>query len=134
MQKRILQFSGFSGAIAVSLGALAAHGLKSKYQAGLISESNLQAFETAARYQLYHSIALLVLVLFFDKLNTSLLIKTAYCFMFGIILFSGSLYILSTAPLIGLTNIQWLGPITPIGGIFFIAGWVTLAFNGIRSN
>lgn len=134
MQKRILQFSGFSGAIAVSLGALAAHGLKSKYQAGLISESNLQAFETAARYQLYHSITLLVLVLFFDKLNTSLLIKTAYCFMLGIILFSGSLYILSTAPLIGLTNIQWLGPITPIGGIFFIAGWVTLAFNGIRSN
>ena len=134
MQKRILQFSGFSGAIAVSLGALAAHGLKSKLQAGLISESNLQVFETAARYQLYHSIALLVLFLLFDKLNTSLLIKTAYCFMFGIILFSGSLYILSTAPLLGLKGIQWLGPITPIGGLFFIAGWISLAFAGIKNN
>jgi uncharacterized membrane protein YgdD (TMEM256/DUF423 family) len=59
MQNKLLQFSGFSGAIAVSLGALGAHGLKSKLETGLITESNLQAFDTAVRYQMYHSIALL---------------------------------------------------------------------------
>ncbi len=132
MQKRFLVFSGFSGAIAVCLGAMAAHFLKSKLDTGLITETNLQTFETAARYQIYHSIALMVVALFADKIKNKLLPKAGYCFMAGIVLFSGSLYLLSTAGLMGMPNVNWLGPITPIGGLFFIAGWLLLAFSAMK--
>jgi len=134
MQKRFLIFSGFSGAIAVCLGAMAAHYLKSKLDTGLITETNLQTFETAARYQMYHSIALMAVALFSDKIKSKLLPKAGFCFMIGIVLFSGSLYLLSTAGLIGMPNVRWLGPITPIGGLFFIAGWLLLAFSAIKSS
>jgi uncharacterized membrane protein YgdD (TMEM256/DUF423 family) len=130
MKKRLLLFSGFSGAIAVLLGAMAAHLLKSQISTGLITELNLQTFETAARYQMYHSIALLAVALFAEKLDDRIIPKVGYCFMAGIVLFSGSLYLLSTANLIGLNNVRWLGPITPIGGLFFIVGWLLLAFAG----
>jgi uncharacterized membrane protein YgdD (TMEM256/DUF423 family) len=132
MQKRLLIFSGFSGAMAIALGAMAAHFLKSKLETGLITESNLQTFETAARYQMYHSIVLLIVALLVDKFNPKLLSKAAYCFMAGIVLFSGSLYLLATANLIGIGNTHWLGPITPLGGIFFIAGWVLITFAGVK--
>ncbi len=134
MQKRFLVFSGFSGAIAVALGAMAAHFLKSKIETGLITEANLQAFETAARYQIYHSIALLILALYIEKFNAKLISKAAYCFMAGIVLFSGSLYLLTTAKLFGFSDVRWLGPITPIGGLFFITGWILLAFAGMKKN
>jgi len=134
MKKRLIVFSGFSGAIAVALGAMAAHFLKSKLESGLITETNLQTFETAARYQMYHSIALLATALLFDSIHSKLLTKAAYCFMIGIILFSGSLYLLSTAGMMGITNIKWLGPITPIGGLFFITGWLLLAVAGMRGH
>lgn len=132
MQKRFLVFSGFSGAMAVALGAMAAHFLKSKVDLGIITESNLETFETAARYQMYHSIVLLAVALYADKFNPKLIAKAGYCFMVGIVLFSGSLYILATAGLIGVTNIRMLGPITPIGGLFFITGWLILAYAGIK--
>jgi uncharacterized membrane protein YgdD (TMEM256/DUF423 family) len=132
MQKRLLQFSGFSGAIAVSLGALGAHGLKEKMKGGLLSLDSLQAFDTATRYQMYHSIALLLMALLLDKFDSRLITRAAYCMMIGIVLFSGSLYILSTAGLFGLEHVAWLGPITPIGGLFFIFGWIFLAVAGIK--
>ena len=132
MQKRFLVFSGFSGAIAVALGAMAAHFLKSKVELGLMTEASLQAFETAARYQIYHSLALLIVALMVDKFDPKFISKVGYCFMAGIVLFSGSLYLLSTASLIGLSDMLWLGPITPIGGLFFIAGWLLLAFAGMK--
>lgn len=134
MKKQFLIFSGFSGAIAVALGAMGAHFLKSKLETGLITEANLQAFETAVKYQVYHSIALLIIALLSDKLNSKLLPKAGYCFMAGIVLFSGSLYLLSTSTLLGLTKMRWLGPITPIGGLFFIAGWLLLAFAGMKKS
>ena len=132
MQKRFLVFSGFSGAIAVCLGAMAAHFLKSKMETGLITETNLQTFETAARYQLYHSIALMGIAILSNTIKNKFLPKAGYCFMAGIVLFSGSLYLLSTANLIGMPNVNWLGPITPIGGVFFISGWLLLAFSAIK--
>lgn len=132
MQKRFLVFSGFSGAIGVALGAMAAHFLKSKLESGLITEANLQAFETAAKYQLYHSLALFAIAIFVDKFDSKLISKAGYCFMGGIVLFSGSLYILTTAKLMGLGDLRWLGPITPIGGLFFITGWLLIAFAGMK--
>lgn len=134
MQKRLLQFSGISGAIAISLGALGAHGLKQKMQEGLIDLDHLQAFDTAARYQIYHSIALLAMAFLIEKFSVKLVSLAAYCFMIGIVLFSGSLYILSTSTLLGLGDVKWLGPITPIGGLFFITGWISLAIAGMKNN
>lgn len=132
MQKRFLVFSGFSGAMAVALGAMAAHFLKSKVDIGIITETNLQTFETAARYQMYHSIALLAVAIYSEKFNPKLIAKAGYCFMVGIVLFSGSLYLIATAGLIGFSDVRLLGPITPIGGMFFIVGWLILAFAGIK--
>jgi uncharacterized membrane protein YgdD (TMEM256/DUF423 family) len=134
MQKRLLQFGGFSGAIAVSLGAMAAHGLKSKLETGLITESNLQTFDTAARYQMYHSIALLIMALLTDKFDAKSITRAGYCMMTGIVLFSGSLYILATSRLLGLEHVEWLGPVTPVGGLFFIFGWALLAVAGLKKN
>lgn len=132
MTKRFLVFSGFSGAMAVALGALGAHFLKGKLEMGVITLTNLQTFETAAKYQVYHSIALLLVALFSEVYENKLFQKAGYCFMIGIVLFSGSLYIISTAGILGLSNIKWLGPITPIGGLFLIAGWVLLALGGYK--
>ncbi|MGZ4158635.1 MAG: DUF423 domain-containing protein, partial [Bacteroidia bacterium] len=70
--------------------------------------------------------------LFTDKFDHKLVQKAGHCFITGIILFSGSLYLLATAGLLGLTNINWLGPVTPIGGLFFISGWILLAFAGLK--
>ena len=133
MKKRFLLFGGVSGALAVALGAMSAHFLKSKLGTGLITEANLQTFETAARYQMYHSIALLFVGLLSFHIKNKLLTKAGYCFMIGIVCFSGSLYLLATAGLLGITYINWLGPITPIGGLFFISGWLLLAFSAIKS-
>lgn len=133
MQKRLLQFAGVSGAISVSLGAMAAHGLKSKLETGLITETNLQAFDTAARYQMYHSLALLAMAFLIEKFHVKFISYAAWCFMIGIVLFSGSIYILSTSKLMGLENVRWLGPVTPIGGLFFVSGWLLLAFSTIKN-
>ena len=148
MQKRFLVFGGFSAAMAVAFGAMGAHFLKSKLETGLITETNLQTFETGVKYQIYHSIAILIVVLLADKFKGKLMAspsaklrinsteplfqKAGYCFMLGIVFFSGSLYLLSTANLLGLSNIRWLGPVTPIGGLFFIAGWVLLGVAGFK--
>jgi uncharacterized membrane protein YgdD (TMEM256/DUF423 family) len=132
MQKQFIVFGGFSGAIAVALGAMGAHFLKSKVETGLITSTNLQTFETAVRYQIYHSIVLIIIPLFHDKVNNNLLTKAGYCFIAGVLLFSGSLYLLSTANLLGLTFVNWLGPITPIGGLFLILGWIFLAITGVK--
>ncbi|MES2590378.1 MAG: DUF423 domain-containing protein [Bacteroidota bacterium] len=133
IQKRLLVISAFSAAIAVALGAMGAHFLKSKLETGLITETNLQTFDTAVKYQMYHSLAILFAALFFEKIKDKLISAAAYSFMAGIVLFSGSLYFLSTAGLLGLGNVKWLGPITPLGGLFFIAGWMLLGFSGFRN-
>ena len=134
MTKRFLIFSGFSGAMAVALGAMGAHSLKQLLEDGYITLSNLQAFETAVKYQMYHTIALLLVALLAERFHVKRLQKAGYCFMIGIVLFSGSLYLLSTASLLGISNIRWLGPITPIGGLFFIAGWILMGFSGIGNH
>jgi uncharacterized membrane protein YgdD (TMEM256/DUF423 family) len=132
MQKRFIAFSGFSGAIAITLGAMCAHFLRSKADEGLLSERAFQAFETGVRYQVYHTLALLLLSVLITQSNNKLFIKAGYCFMAGIVLFSGSLYLLSTGSLSGMGNLSWLGPVTPIGGLFFIAGWILTGIAGLN--
>lgn len=107
------------GSIAVILGAFSAHGLTGK-----ISVEQMQTFETAVKYHFYHCLAALLTVVLGKafKIDTSV---SVWLFIAGILLFSGSLYILAIQDLIGV-SFSTLGIVTPIGGFGFILGWVTL--------
>jgi uncharacterized membrane protein YgdD (TMEM256/DUF423 family) len=132
MQTKKLTLIGLLGAIAVALGALGAHFLKGKLSTGLIAPDQLTGFDTAVKYQMYHTLAMLALVLL-SKNSTHKFINWAYnCFLIGIVMFSGSLYFLCTRNLFGAEWLKVLGPITPIGGLFFIAGWIFLALLGLN--
>lgn len=132
MNSNKLTLIGLLGAIAVALGALGAHFLKSKLPTGLITQDQLIGFDTAVKYQMYHTLAMLALVLL-SKNTVHKFINWAYnCFFIGIIMFSGSLYFLCTRNLFGAEWLKVLGPITPIGGLFFIAGWIFLALVGLK--
>jgi uncharacterized membrane protein YgdD (TMEM256/DUF423 family) len=123
---------GVLGAIAVSLGALGAHFLKSKIATGLITPDLLNGFDTAVKYHMYHTLAMLALVLLAKQSTHKFLNWAYYSFFIGIILFSGSLYFLCTRHLFGAEWLAFLGPITPIGGLFFVLGWIFLALFGLK--
>ncbi len=114
--KRVLVIAAISGALAVMLGAFGAHGLKK-----IISQDMLTIYQTGVQYQFYHTFALLIVSILMQFGKSKALKWSAYLFMAGIVLFSGSLYTLS------ITGIKTLGAITPIGGVAFIAGWIALA-------
>ena len=105
------------GALDVLLGAFGAHKLKSF----LIEMNRLDTFETAVKYQMYHALALLFVGILIPAAPSKLMIWSGTSFLIGIVLFSGSLYLLC------FTSWRWLGPITPIGGLFLIGGWILLA-------
>ena len=109
-----IRIAAISGFLAVALGAFGAHGLK----AILTEHDAVDIWDTAVLYQMVHTLALLGLALR-PSVNTG----AAIGFIVGIIIFSGSLYVL------GLTNIRWMGAITPIGGVGFLIGWVLLFWN-----
>lgn len=125
---------GIFGAIAVALGALGAHFLKGKLSTGLITPEQLNGFDTAVKYQMYHVLAMLALFLFSKHNSHKYIIWAYYSFIIGIIFFSGSLYFLCTRNLLGAEWLKALGPITPIGGLFFIAGWIFITLVGIKKN
>ena len=107
---------------AVILGAFGAHALKEK-----LSIHQLQIFETGVKYQFYHAFAILLLGMIAERINVSALNYSAMFFAAGILLFSGSLYLLSTIDINGLSGIKSvLGPVTPLGGLSFILGWISL--------
>lgn len=110
------------GSISVAMGAFAAHGLK-----GRLSEYQLGIVETAAKYQMYHALAMLLVAIFIFILGKEARIEkhlntVCYCLFLGTLLFSGSLYLLA------FTGLKWFAFITPIGGVFYIVGWLWLAF------
>ncbi|MFT6284619.1 MAG: uncharacterized membrane protein YgdD (TMEM256/DUF423 family) [Arenicella sp.] len=121
MIKIVLSCAAFSAMMSVMLGAFAAHGLKSK-----LSENLLNTFQTGVQYQMYHSLALILLVILYRQIPQSLLLYSAGFMLAGIILFSGSLYMLA------LTQMKWFGPITPIGGVCFIVGWALLIASALK--
>ena len=107
--------------LGVAFGAFGAHGLRSTLTAEM-----LETFEVAVRYQMYHSLGLLAAAWAASQWQNHLTTAAGWCFFAGILIFSGSLYILS------LTGIRWLGAITPIGGLAFIVGWGSLTVAAIR--
>jgi uncharacterized membrane protein YgdD (TMEM256/DUF423 family) len=120
MHKGFLKIAALTGALSVMLGAFAAHGLKN-----LLSADNLQVFETAVRYQFYHVFALLAAGILYKDFSGKLMRWAGNLFVAGIILFSGSLYLLCYVKHAEMP-LNWLGAITPFGGAAFIAGWVIL--------
>lgn len=132
--KNKLILIGILGAVAVSLGALGAHFLKSKLETGLITSEQLNGFDTAVKYQMYHVIGMLLLIVL-NKLYPNKFFNLAYnLFFWGIILFSGSLYFLCTRNLLGAEWLKVLGPITPLGGICFVLGWLCLCLTMLKTD
>jgi len=117
MQKLFLMIGSIAMALAVGLGAFGAHGLKE-----MLTDEMLKIFETGVKYHFYHAIGLLIVGLVAQLIpHSSLLQWSGWLMLAGIIIFSGSLYILSVS------GIRWMGAITPIGGLCFILGWILLA-------
>ncbi len=127
MNKRIIIIASIFGILAVILGAFGAHGLKRVITAG-----ELDTWQTAVQYQFYHTLALLFLATF-SRFRSRTINAASWFFTIGILLFSGSLYLLSAKDLLNITNVSILGPMTPIGGLFFILGWVSLLVATIKN-
>jgi uncharacterized membrane protein YgdD (TMEM256/DUF423 family) len=126
MHKGFLRTAAIMGALAVTLGAFGAHGLKK-----IVPPETVATFETGVRYQFYHTFALLAVAILFEKFSARSLKIAGICFITGIVLFSGSLYILTLLQATNTVGLRGIGAITPIGGLFFITGWILL-FLGIR--
>lgn len=127
MQKTLLITASFLGGLSVVLGAFAAHKLKE-----IFSSELLQIFETAVKYQMYHALALVAVGILYKDFSSRHLIWSGWCFIGGVILFSGSLYLLCFLKHQQLSY-KWVGPITPLGGLLFIAGWILLAIGISKS-
>ena len=121
MQKKFLTIAAIAGALSVLLGAFAAHKLKE-----VLEPSLLQTFETAVKYQMYHSLALLAVGILYKDFSVKQLLWAGNLFIAGIILFSGSLYLLCFVKHQNFSA-TWVGAITPFGGLCFIAAWLLLA-------
>jgi len=121
MNKPFLSVAALLGALSVVLGAFAAHKLKQ-----IATAETVAVFETGVRYQFYHVFALLIVALLSEKFSNRWMVWAGNCFITGIILFSGSLYLLTALKIAESTHGQLVGVITPVGGLFFIAGWVFL--------
>ena len=114
--------------LAVVTGAFGAHGLKA-----LLTSAQLEVWHTAVQYHFYHVFALLFLSTF-ARFKNNLIIASFYFFTFGIVLFSGSLYLMACRDILGLNLnlVKIIGPVTPIGGLLFIIGWLMLALAALR--
>ena len=129
MHKGFLISGILLSALSVALGAFAAHGLKQT-----VSATALEIFETSVRYQFYHSFALIITGILFSVEKPGLTKWAGYLFIVGIVLFSGSLYALTFIKSSGFSTYNWVGAITPFGGLCFILGWVFLAIAVWRTN
>jgi len=107
--------------LAGALGAFAAHGLR-----GTLSPADMATFETGVRYEMYHALALLAVAWAATQWESTLVTVAGWAFVVGIVLFSGSLYLLV------LTGTRWLGAVTPLGGVAFLVGWASLAWSSLR--
>lgn len=123
MDRVFFMLGALSGGMAVALGAFGAHGLKARLAADLLA-----TFETGVRYQMYHALALLAVAWAITRWGGSgLPVAAGWLFVAGTVLFSFSLYALA------LTGVRWLGAITPLGGVAFVAGWLCLALAAWRT-
>ena len=129
MSKFFLVAAAVLGALSVALGAFAAHGLKK-----IVSPDVLVTFETGVRYQFYHTFALLATGILLERIPGQSLTWAGYSFLVGIILFSGSLYLMVGLKAAQNAGLGAVGIITPIGGLFLITGWIFLLTGILKKN
>ena len=123
MDRTFIIFAAIFGGLGVALGAFGAHALRDR-----LSPDMLTIFETGVRYQIYHALALFGVALVIARWpQSSLPVAAGWLFITGVIIFSGSLYILA------LSGARWWGAITPIGGVAFLAGWLSLLIVAVRN-
>ena len=116
------------GALAVALGAFGAHGLQNV----TTDEKILHGFQTAVQYQVFHALALLTVAIIYERFPGKWIKWAGNFFIIGIILFSGSLYLLTALKISESDFTKIVGPITPIGGVFYIIGWLALLFGVLK--
>ena len=121
MDRLFFALGSASALVAVATGAFGAHGLRAR-----LSPDLLAVFETAARYQMYHALALLAVGCAVTRWPGPWPVRAGWLFAVGTLLFSGSLYVLA------LSGMRWLGAVTPLGGLAFLAGWTCLLLGMLR--
>lgn len=121
MPTNLLRWASLLGAAAIALGAFGAHGLKE-----LLPEPSLNSFETGVRYHMYHALALLATLCLYHFRPDLWFLRACRLFIIGIFLFSGSLYLITLLKLGDAIGVSGLGLVTPLGGVFFIAGWLCI--------
>ena len=128
--EKYIRIAAFLALIAVVLGAFGAHALKAQ-----LSETQLISYQVGIRYHFYHVLGILLLVLLQKQYPLVRLQPALMLMTIGILLFSGSIYLLSCRTLLGIESWSWLGPITPIGGMCFIVawGWVFYVFTTLKT-
>jgi uncharacterized membrane protein YgdD (TMEM256/DUF423 family) len=119
VERLFLALAGLNGFLGVMLGAFGAHGLRNSLASAPDGVRRLEVWETGAHYQLVHAVALGVIAALASRFQSQALPIAGYLFQVGIVLFSGSLYVIT------LTGIRGFGAITPIGGLCFLAGWLS---------
>ena len=127
MNRNFLSIAALLGALSVALGAFAAHKLRT-----MTSPDVVAIFETGVRYQFYHVFAILFVAFLSEKVNNKWMIWAGNCFIMGIVLFCGSLYALTALAIAESTHRALVGIATPIGGVFFILGWVFMYLGVIK--
>ena len=128
MYKKLLSVGAWFGLLAVAIGAFGAHGLEGK-----ITAARIITFGTGVDYQFYHTFAIFIAVGLAAYFKDKIFLRAGWLFVIGIIFFSGSLYFLATRTYLGIDS--WskiIGPITPIGGLFFMAGWGVLFYGVLK--
>ena len=127
MSEKFIRLAAILGAAAVIIGAFGAHSLKSLFEQHQVDPTGpLHTYETGVQYQFYHTLAIGLVGLLLAKMpDNKWLPRAGWFFLAGVICFSGSLYLLSMQPVLSF-SVRWVGPVTPLGGLFFIAGWMAL--------
>ena len=127
MMKNVVVKAGILGGVAVLGGAFGAHALKE-----ILSAEHLVSFQTGVRYQMIHAVVLLFLGILMDKYPFKQFKIAEKLIFWGVILFSGSIYLLTLKNIIELDVLKFAGPITPIGGTLIILGWVFIVMGGMK--
>jgi uncharacterized membrane protein YgdD (TMEM256/DUF423 family) len=128
MHKTFLILGALLGALAVALGAFGAHGLKK-----IAAPETVEIYQTGVQYQMYHALVLLVVGLLAERMGSSLFNYAGFLFIAGIVFFSGSLYLISSLKVMNKIVPTAVGILTPVGGLFFILGWIMLLVAVMKS-
>ncbi|HEY9084133.1 MAG TPA: DUF423 domain-containing protein [Vicingaceae bacterium] len=127
MKKSMLIKGSILGGLAVILGAFGAHALKE-----VLTPEQLISFETGVRYQMYHALALIFLFIISLKINHIFFNRAAQFIFWGVILFSGSIYLLTLKNMLNIEALKYVAPLTPIGGSLIIVGWLFILLGGLK--